>query len=85
LKKKRLRFREISQSRNRYPKGGRTNPTDAPETPISEAVRAEVRALDARGVPDDPKLTKIVEAWPGLPTSVRAEILRLAGLPAERE
>jgi hypothetical protein len=30
-------------------------------------------------------LAEIAAAWPGLPDSVRAEILRLAGLSAERE
>jgi hypothetical protein len=35
--------------------------------------------------PADHQLTSLIEAWPNLPDSVRAEILRLAGLTRERE
>jgi hypothetical protein len=76
-KKKRLRLRAISQSRNRYPKGNRTNPTHAPETPISETVRAESRAPSAPNTPADPDLALIVAQWPNLPEHIRQAVLAL--------
>jgi len=56
------------------------------KTPISEKRGTESGTLDARNeAQTDPDLMQIIDAWPSLPVGVRAEILRLAGLPKERE
>lgn len=36
-------------------------------------------------LPVEHHLAELIHRWPSLPAGVRADILRLAGLPAERE
>jgi len=57
-------------------------------TPISENPRqsgTESGTLKDDSALLDPDLARLIEEWPELPAGVREEILRLAGLPRERE
>ncbi|HSW01321.1 MAG TPA: hypothetical protein VLI39_14190 [Sedimentisphaerales bacterium] len=55
------------------------------KTPISEKRGTESGTVDARNAAQtDPDLAQIVKTWPDLAASVRAEILRLAGLTKEQ-
>jgi hypothetical protein len=66
-------------------KGIERTPLALSKPAISETSCAKSGALGAPECPRDPGLAELTAAWPGLPAGVRAEILRLAGLPVERE
>lgn len=60
------------------PRGSEHPPLTLSKTPISQNQRAESGALSDEKPPTDPKLARLIEAWPKLSEAVRQEILRLA-------
>lgn len=66
-------------------KGSELSPLALSKTAISPNVRTKSGTLQHDSPDFDPELSELTKAWPSLPAEVRAEILRLAGLSAERE
>jgi hypothetical protein len=65
-------------------KGSELSALALSKTPISGNVRTESGTVAARNAAQtDPDLMQIIETWPSLPASVRAEIVRLVQAQAQ--
>jgi hypothetical protein len=53
-------------------------PLSATASPVSDLRdKAARRAAKSGAVSDDPDLARVIDAWPGLPSDVRAAVLAL--------